>query len=153
MTRTIDRFSGSSAFLNNFYPSSFTFAGIDYATNEHFFNAHKTVNLDERLFIAQAPTPAEAKKRGRRVQLRPGWDTVIRYVVMALGLSLKFADPALRFQLLETGNAQLVEGTTWHDTHWGICVCRRHAGQGQNHLGRMLMELRTQLREEQLCQS
>jgi ribA/ribD-fused uncharacterized protein len=145
MTRAIDRFSGDWRFLSNFYPSPFEYDGVLYATNEHFFNAQKSLDETERRYVADAPTPAEAKRRGRRVQLRPGWDDEIRYAMMIHGLALKFADPGLRRQLLETGSAELIEGTTWHDTHWGICICRQHGGQGQNHLGKMLMELRGRL--------
>jgi ribA/ribD-fused uncharacterized protein len=146
----IDRFSGRYRFLSNFYLSPFEHDGIRYPTNEHFFNAHKTEDPQEHQFVASAPTPTEAKGRGRRVRLRPDWDTVVRYDVMRLGLELKFADPVLRRLLLETGDAELVEGTTWHDTHWGICVCSAHRGQGQNHLGRLLIRLRAGIQTETL---
>jgi len=47
----------------------------------------------------------------------------------------------LREKLLETDNRQLVEGN-WHgDTFWGAC-----GGKGQNHLGKILMEVREELR-------
>jgi ribA/ribD-fused uncharacterized protein len=147
MAGAINRFSASYRFLSNFFPSPFTYSGVQYATNEHFFNASKTLDLDEHCFVAAAPTPSEAKARGRRVTLRPGWDETVRYQVMRQGLDLKFADPTLRRLLLATGDAELIEGTTWHDTHWGICFCLEHRGQGDNHLGRMLMALRAELRE------
>lgn len=142
------RFGGADTFPSNFYPSPFTYRQISYATNEHFFNAHKTLDPAEHQYVASAATPAEAKRRGRRVQLRPGWDDTVRYEVMRLGLELKFADPGLRRLLIATGDMELVEETTWHDTHWGICVCRTHRGGGDNHLGRLLMDLRGRLRTE-----
>lgn len=146
MVAIINRFFGPYWFLSNFYPAPFVEDGIRYATNEHFFNAMKTEDLEQRQRIAAAETPDEAKRRGRRCTLRPNWDSAIRYEVMRVGLELKFRDLTLRARLLDTGDAQLIEGNTWHDTHWGVCVCGRHQGQGDNHLGRLLMERREQLR-------
>jgi ribA/ribD-fused uncharacterized protein len=148
MTDAIGRFAGPHRFFSNFYPSPFTLDDVLYPTNEHFFNAMKTEDLDARAYIAAAPTPAEAKRRGRSCQLRPNWDQTVRYGVMRVGLREKFSDPELRRQLLDTGVQELVEGNDWHDTHWGVCHCARHAGAGDNHLGRLLMELRAQLRHQ-----
>lgn len=58
------------------------------------------------------------------------------------------AHPARVAALLSTGEATLVEGNRHHDQHWGICVCKRHHGQGENHLGRLLMALRAELLAE-----
>ena len=44
--------------------------------------------------------------------------------------------------LLSTGNAELIEGNWWNDTFWGIC-----RGKGENHLGKILMNIRNQLTE------
>ena len=52
----------------------------------------------------------------------------------------KFSDPVLRDKLMATGNCQLIEGNTWGDRYWGVCD-----GVGQNHLGRLLMEIRDQI--------
>jgi len=64
---------------------------------------------------------------------------------MAEGLRQKFSDPDLRNRLLATGDAELVEGTTWGDVTWGIDL---NTGEGENHLGKLLMELRTRYRKE-----
>lgn len=48
--------------------------------------------------------------------------------------------PALAAQLLATGDLELVERNHWRDTFWGICD-----GRGENHLGRILMKVRTEL--------
>ena len=58
----------------------------------------------------------------------------------------KFSAEPLRTRLLATGEAQLVEGNTWHDQTWGQCQCVAHVGQpGRNLLGRLLMEVRREL--------
>jgi hypothetical protein len=40
--------------------------------------------------------------------------------------------------LINTGDDKLVEGNDWGDTFWGICE-----GKGHNHLGEMLMTIRS----------
>ena len=55
----------------------------------------------------------------------------------------KFAsNPVLKNLLLDTNNEELVEGNTWNDTYWGACN-----GRGQNHLGKILMKVRSLLKE------
>ena len=58
-------------------------------------------------------------------------------------LKMKFAIPELKEMLLATGDEELVEGNYWRDTIWGVCD-----GVGENHLGKMLMEIREDLRNE-----
>lgn len=148
--QVINTFVGRWAFLSNFAPAPLVWEQIAYPTSEHAFNAGKSLDMGERLWIAAARTPGEAKQRGRSVRLRPHWDERVRYEVMAEVLRAKFADPGLRAQLLATGEARLVEGCRHHDQHWGDCFCGRAAcaGPGENHLGRLLMELRAELRGE-----
>lgn len=144
---TIDRFDGTEyGFLSNFYPSPIVMpswhpcAGVVAPTVEHAFQAAKTENAWEALAIMQAHSPGAAKRMGRRVSIRPGWDDG-RVVVMLALLRLKFADDALRDALLGTGYSLLVEGNTWRDTFWGV-----YQNHGDNVLGRLLMLVRTELR-------
>ena len=60
----IDCFDGHWAFLSNFYWNEIEFEGITYATNEHFFQAMKTLDIDERRAIANCRTPGQAKRMG-----------------------------------------------------------------------------------------
>ena len=39
----------------------------------------------------------------------------------------------------EYSDAELIEGNTWHDTFWGVDL---KTGEGENHLGKILMALR-----------
>lgn len=144
----IDNFNGEFAFLSNFYPSTFMHYGIVYPTNEHFFQAMKTTDLKEKLAIADAPTPGIAKRLGRTVNLRPDWE-LIKDDMMRLGLVLKFKKPNLRKKLLATGDAELIEGNTWHDNTWGSCTCEKCGNKGENRLGKMLMDLRDELQEDE----
>ena len=76
------------------------------------------------------------------MKLRPDWETEKISIMRAL-LRLKFADPALRAQLVATGVRPLVEGNRWGDRFWGVC-----GGNGQNMLGKLLMEIRAELRSQ-----
>lgn len=51
-------------------------------------------------------------------------------------------NPDLRQKLVDTGDLELMEGNYWHDTFWGV-DCK--SGKGKNHLGIILMQIRTEL--------
>lgn len=145
----IDSFTGQWGFLSNFHPAPLAWEGMDYATSEHAFNAGKTLDRAQREWVQSAPKPRIAKERGQKVTLRDGWNERVRYDVMAQVLRAKFlCDPRRVQALLSTGASLLVEGTQWHDQHWGDCRCGRAtcAEPGQNHLGRHLMALRSEIR-------
>lgn len=145
MPDSIEHFRGRYSFLSNFHPSPLVWESVEYPTAEHAFQAGKTLDPAQRRRVAAARSPGEAKYRGRSVRLRPGWDDWVRFEVMEQVLAAKFADPALRRLLLATGDLRLVETNNWHDVTWGVCSCAGH-GWGDNHLGRLLMELRAGLR-------
>jgi ribA/ribD-fused uncharacterized protein len=146
MPDLVNGFSGDHLFLSNFYEHPLTWDGDAYPSGEAAYNAGKTLDPQWRAWIAAAPSPGEAKRRGRRVELRPGWDDLHRYVVMQQVLEAKFGDPVLAERLLATGTACLIERNTWHDQTWGCCSCPRHQpALGKNLLGRYLMRRRAQL--------
>lgn len=140
----IDRFDGDYAFLSNFYPSSIFDSndGFTYPTVEHFFQAKKSVILKEREMISKAETPGKAKRMGRKVQLRSDWED-IKLFVMEDALRRKFSKQRLRAALLATGDEELIEGNWWGDTFWGVCD-----GIGENNLGKLLMKIREDFRNE-----
>jgi hypothetical protein len=139
MTDRIDQFSGKYRFLSNFYPGAGPGQSA-YATVEHRFQATKAADEKEAAWVRTAPTAAEAKRRGRRVRMRADWDQV-KIGVMLICIRDKFKDPALRRLLLATEDTHLEEGNTWGDTFWGTVN-----GRGQNHLGRILMQVRSEIR-------
>lgn len=142
-TMKIDSFKGDHAFLSNFYRSSIVMHdGMEYPTVEHAFQAHKTHDMQERHHISQLDTPGKAKRAGRKVKLRDDWEE-IKVAIMRGIVERKFLDHRdLREKLLATGNAELIEGNTWNDIFWGMC-----RGKGENHLGKILMEVREYFRK------
>lgn len=137
----IDSFSGKYRFLSNFYPAKVSLDGWDFPTVEHAFQAAKTLDSNKRRQIQQAASPGDAKRLGRTVNLRADWEDV-KIDVMRQLLRRKFADPFLLSQLLATGTEELIEGNWWRDTFWGVCN-----GVGENHLGKLLMEIRDEYSE------
>lgn len=131
---------------------------VRYDTNEHLFNACKTLDVADHEWIRTAPSAREAKKRGgprgstdpqtagqRRISLRDGWDDRVRFDVMLDGCRAKFVQHLdLRELLLGTGERYLAEDSP-SDSTWGV---RDRSGGfgGHNYLGRCLMRVRAELR-------
>lgn len=144
--KIIDSFSGSHAALSNFWMMPFDYKGKEYASSEHAFNAMKATNDADHELVRTQHLAREAKAKGRSIELRENWDK-IKYPIMQSILEAKFNDPFHIACLLETKNALLVEGNTWHDNIWGDCTCGRESCKltGENALGVLLMMTRLKL--------
>jgi ribA/ribD-fused uncharacterized protein len=137
LNNTIDSFTGNNRFLSNFFPEP----KRERLTNEHFYQAAKTLDKDQQHWVMACATAGEAKKRGQLVDMRPDWESV-KVSAMLLNLRTKFyLDPLLSEALVLTGDAWLVEGNHWGDTYWGVCN-----GVGENMLGQLLMTVREEVR-------
>lgn len=111
---------------------------------EHYVQAAKSLDHDVQDEILAAATPGEAKRLGRRVQLRPGWDER-RFGVYRRALAAKFAPGTpLAAWLLATLPYAIAEGNTWGDRFWGQ-VREDGAWVGENWLGVLLMARRAEL--------
>jgi len=132
------------AFLSNFYETEVAYGGLTYGSAEAAFQAQKCMTEDEKLPFTQA-RPSRSKGMGRRVKLRRDWEEV-KVGIMEEIVRAKFNQhPELVTRLLETGDKQLIEGNTWGDTCWGVDT---RTGQGENHLGRILMKIREEIHDK-----
>lgn len=146
MQKLITNFSGEFEFLSNFFPVDVYHEGILYHSTEAAFQAAKTLDVSMKQRIANAETPGQAKRLGRQVVLRIDWEEYKDKVMLDL-LRKKFARGTdLAKRLNATGEAILIEGTTWHDQYWGVCTCPKCGGKGRNILGQLLMIVRTENR-------
>jgi ribA/ribD-fused uncharacterized protein len=136
----IDSFSGVNSFLSNFFPVEVEYERIVYRTVEHAYQAAKSLDSRIRAEIAAITTAGAAKKRGQSVPARKDWEQV-KLGVMEELLREKFRNVALKTLLIGTGDRELVEGNWWGDVFWGVCK-----GRGENHLGRLLMKIRSELK-------
>lgn len=129
-------FEGPHRFLSNFYACWVTYEGVEYASVEHAYQAQKTLDPQERENIRLAGGPGYAKRLGRTATIRPHWDAM-KVRIMSELLAEKFSNPELALMLKRTGDALLIEGNWWNDRFWGVC-----RGEGENMLGKLLMEVR-----------
>ena len=144
MSEPIIQFRGANNFLSNFFPCNVRFEDATYPSSEHAFQAAKTLDKDERTMVQLCPSPAKAKSAGRRrITLRDNWDNIKDGIMLEI-VRAKFAqNERLLRKLLVTGDAELKEGNTWNDTYWGV---NKETGVGQNKLGKILMQVREELR-------
>ena len=145
----ISAFRGPHDFLSNFYAADVEFEGAEYPTIEHAFQAAKSLDFAERRAIKNAKTASEAKRMGRKIKRRADWFD-ISLVIMETLVRQKFTRyPELKSKLLETGDAKLIEGNNWNDRFYGA-VYNTTSGEwvGENHLGKILMKVREDLKQE-----
>lgn len=135
----IDSFRDDYAWLSNFYPCPVKFEGDVYPSVEHAYQASKTLSRECRRMFQVDISPGTAKRLGRTVDIRSDWDAVKIPLMLTL-LRQKFASPDLRSRLICTGSLEIVEGNNWGDRFWGVS-----GGRGENHLGRLLMLVRTEV--------
>jgi len=153
-TNPIARFEGEHRFLSNFHECEILYDGLMFHSVEAAFQAMKCQSHEERIPLEDM-TATQARQAGRRVRLRPDWEECKRELMFALVMQKFSANPVLREKLLATGDVELLEGNHWHDNYWGNCECSGCRNKpGQNHLGKILMEVRRELRavkNETLC--
>lgn len=133
-------FFGEYRFLSNFHICPITIEGRTFNSSEAAYMSFKTECPVWKDKFAELTDPADAKKLGRQVPLRPDWDKY-RLAAMDIVLTEKFKSNPLRQMLLDTEDMYLEETNTWGDTFWGVCN-----GVGENNLGKCLMNIRNDLR-------
>lgn len=148
MPEVINEFRGTFRFLSNFHPSPIRvrFSNDVHtvaATAEHVFQAFKTRNKTTQRAILRTENPGYAKRLGRTCDLREDWEDIKLNVMRAVVRAKFEQNEDLKFMLFATDDATLIEGNHWNDTFWGVDL---KTGQGHNHLGIILMEVRETLR-------
>jgi ribA/ribD-fused uncharacterized protein len=133
--------------------------GIMYPSVEHYFQAMKSKEFkDDEMYekILKAKTTKAVKALGKKVKgfEKEIWDDK-KDEIMFRGIKAKFVQhPALRKQLEETGDKMIGEADA-RNTYWGIGTSMaseksKHPAKwrGQNRIGKMLMDLRKEFRED-----
>ena len=138
-------FKGENSCLSNDYSASVAYHNTVYLNAEAAFQASKTDDPALRAWFA-AVGPDKAKQKGNQIKPQPVWeeakDSVMREIVRQKFMS----HPDLREKLMATENLRLINGGKGKkDTYWGV---NTFTWEGENRLGVILMELRSQWREE-----
>lgn len=131
--------------FSNFSRHGFELDGKYWKTSEHYFQAQKFAGTPHEETVRRAETPKKAATLGRNrdFPLRSDWEQ-IKDDIMFRAVLKKFQTHAdIREILLNTGDAELVENAPG-DYYWGS----GQDGTGQNKLGKILMQIRAQLRAD-----
>ena len=143
----ITSFKDEYRFLSNFYQSPVTLDGLTYPNAEAAFQAQKCAKEEDKVKYTLVKNPVVAKRMGKKEPNLPENWREISYGIMLEIIRAKFSLPEMKEKLLATGKAELVEGNNHHDNLWGDCTCSRCAARvGQNRLGKILMQVREELR-------
>ena len=145
----IEQFREEYSFLSNFYPAVLTFEGKTYLNSEAAYQAAKCADEREKEQFTGL-TADESKRLGGKVALRSDWDEVKQDVMRAVVYAKFTQNRYLAEWLLKTGERYLQEGNRWNDTFWGVNI---KTGEGENHLGKILMSLREEFRKSGLPES
>lgn len=121
---------------------------IPFWTIENFYQAMKTekTDIETRKQIA-AMSPWDAKRFGKKVQIRSDWEEV-KVEIMRYALKHKFAKGTKWANELKNHPEPIVEINNWHDNIWGSCICERCNNRGRNLLGQLIEEMRILSQEE-----
>jgi ribA/ribD-fused uncharacterized protein len=131
-------------YFSNFAPYPISISCELWSTVEHYFQASKFLDYEITRKIKSIKSPMKAAEEGRNPNnhLRNDWEE-IKERVMKQALTAKFLQHhLLKVQLLETGDAKIVEHTV-NDNYWGD----GGDGTGQNRLGELLMEVREEIKQ------
>jgi hypothetical protein len=144
MPNKIEQFKREHAFLSNFFLTPVTHKGLTFPSAEHAYQASKCADASEvPQFLNPHMTARQAKKCGKTVKPVPNLDARLVSLMRDV-IASKFSQGSGMAQLLlDTDDAILIEGNWWGDTYWGVSDT---TGQGENHLGKLLMERRDELR-------
>lgn len=132
------KFRGKYAFLSNFANVKIKHEGRIYNSVEHAYIASKQ-DTDYWKDLCLRFDASFLKKKSKGIDIRRDWKEV-RLEIMYELLLQKFNKEPFKSLLLEI-DEDIVEDNDWNDTFWGICK-----GKGENMLGKLLMRIRDNLK-------
>ena len=132
--------------FGTFSHHSFTLEEREWPSIEHYYQAMKFADPDYQDKIRQAAHPKRARKLGRSrwQKRRSDWRNLkVTYMTRAVYTKCR-TYPHIAEALLATGDKTLIESSNY-DYFWGCGRDRR----GENMYGKVLMNVREKLSEEQ----
>lgn len=126
------QFRNKFAFLSNFHFSPINIGNYCFNNAEAAYQALKCKGYEQRFIGLNGKA---AKALGGKLPMQEGWNDK-RIDAMRYVLQQKFKNPQLMAQLQQV-QGHIQEDNYWNDTFWGVCN-----GIGENHLGKLLMEIR-----------
>jgi len=138
----IKEFKNEYRWLSNFARCGVELDGQMYKSVEHAYQSAKSDDPEWKEFCTVEINPAEVRKQSRNIQIRKDWDN-IKEDIMLKCLKEKYDQEPYKQLLLDTKNEQIQEGNWWGDKYWGVDL---KTGEGQNRLGKMIMQIRQEIR-------
>lgn len=132
----ITSFKGKYAFLSNMFPLP------NGKSVEHYYQASKSLDLDEYNWVMASRDGYEAKARGKRVKLRDDWHLIKDDLMLDFIREKFIVYPNLTQLLIDTNDEELFEMNTWGDRYWGVDTSMN----GLNKLGNILMQVRNEIK-------
>jgi ribA/ribD-fused uncharacterized protein len=148
--KTTEKFGGLSNMAGGYL---LNVNGVQILTSEALYQACRFPHLPEiqRLIIAErSPMTAKMKSKPYRDNSRIDWD-IVRTKIMRWCLQVKLVQNWEKFSnlLLETGDSSIVEDSR-KDDFWGAKPEDEEILTGANVLGRLLMQLREQIKSGEI---
>ncbi len=133
--------------LSSFAAFPFYLDGREWATIEHYFQANKFDDEAYKERVRVAVSPKKARQLGRaklaKRKIRKDWRDVKTTIMTRAVYTCARTHETLQKELAESGQLPLFESNNY-DYYWGCGRDRR----GQNHYGKVLMQVRNKLNEE-----
>lgn len=145
--KVVKGFFGEYRFLSNFWPAKVYLDDEEYQSVENAYQAAKYKKERRKYLIrCTAREAAEfSKSNPLETYTEEGWAEA-KLEVMRKLLEQKFdknLNPENHEKLVSTGERYLEETNYWEDRYWGVHKTHaREKGEGQNNLGKLLMEIR-----------
>ena len=131
--------------LSNMTYVDIVYDGITYPSTENFYQAMKYQDKEIRVYVATLK-PHETKAYSRANKMTSLVFEEKKLQIMEYAQKQKYSKEPFKSKLLATGDVLLEEGNWWGDKFWGVDIKTR---QGENHLGRIIMKIRDQLKQEE----
>ncbi len=150
--KNIPSFRNDYFFLSNMYPCKIKYEGLTYYCSETIYismkyekNQTRVINGEEVNLREYFSKIKDGKFRKKEQYLYPIDKNFNKnkLKIMENIIREKFKIPFLRNLLLKTEDLELVELNNWNDIFWGVCN-----GKGENHLGKILMKIREEIKLE-----
>lgn len=140
--------------LSNMTRVKIPYKGIIYPSTENFYQAMKYDEgcyyqvgggvMEVRNYISLLK-PNESKQFSKENPMTNPKFEENKLEIMRYAQRQKYRQEPFKSKLLATGDAYLEEGNWWHDRFWGCDIKTR---EGENNLGKIIMEIRESLRDK-----
>lgn len=133
--------------FSNFSSFQLEWKGKLWPTSEHAYHSEKfdDEELKERIRNTRSAHDALKLAHTHKDKYKKDWDEIKLEVMKQILRAKVYQHPYVMKKLLQSGDRELIEDS-WRDSFWGWGSNK----DGHNHLGRLWMELRDEVRLREL---